>query len=74
MSWGFQDNPVVKEVVERLLSTAVWAPNHRLTEPWRFFVVKNPAPSGARLATWLTRRRWSATTTRTGPRGPERPS
>ena len=39
MSWDFQDNPVAKGVVERLLSTAVWAPNHRLTEPWRFFVV-----------------------------------
>ena len=21
-----------------MLDTAVWAPNHRLTEPWRFFV------------------------------------
>lgn len=39
MSWDFQDRPVAKEVVERMLSTAVWAPNHRLTEPWRFFVV-----------------------------------
>ena len=40
MSWEFQDSPIAKEVVERLLSTAVWAPNHRLTEPWRFFVVE----------------------------------
>ena len=39
MSWDFQDRPVAKEVVERMLSTAVWAPNHRLTEPWRFLVV-----------------------------------
>ena len=39
MSWAFQDRPGAKEVVERMLSTAVWAPNHRLTEPWRFFVV-----------------------------------
>ena len=39
MSWDFQDRSVAKEVVERMLSTAVWAPNHRLTEPWRFFVV-----------------------------------
>ena len=31
MSWAFQDRPVDKEVVERLLSTAIWAPNHRLT-------------------------------------------
>ena len=40
MSWDFQDSPVAKEVVERSLETAVWAPNHRLTEPWRFFVVE----------------------------------
>ena len=39
MSWDFKDTPISKEVVERLVSTAVWAPNHRLTEPWRFFVV-----------------------------------
>lgn len=44
MSWDFQDRPVAKEVVKRLLSTAVWAPNHRLTEPWRFFVVEKSSP------------------------------
>ena len=35
----FKDiEPVKKEVVEELLEAATMAPNHRLTEPWRFFV------------------------------------
>jgi nitroreductase len=25
--------------VEELIDAAVWAPNHRFTQPWRFFVV-----------------------------------
>lgn len=28
-----------RELIERLLDAAVWAPNHRLTEPWRFTVL-----------------------------------
>lgn len=28
--------PVGRELVNRLCEAAVWAPNHRLTEPWRF--------------------------------------
>src|SRR5215216_2763375 len=31
-------DPVPKELVERILESAVHAPNHRLTEPWRFHV------------------------------------
>lgn len=31
--------PVAKETIEQILDAAVWAPNHRLTEPWRFFVL-----------------------------------
>ena len=40
MAWRFKDTPVDREVVNRMLETAVWAPNHRLTEPWRFFVLE----------------------------------
>ncbi|WP_274651997.1 nitroreductase family protein [Paenibacillus humicola] len=32
-------DPVAKETIERILEAGVWAPNHRLTEPWRFFVM-----------------------------------
>lgn len=28
-----------REVVEEILDAATWAPNHRVTEPWRFFVL-----------------------------------
>src|SRR5215211_3402668 len=31
-------DPVPKELVERILESAVHAPNHRITEPWRFHV------------------------------------
>ena len=39
-AWKYKDNPVAREKMERMLDTAVWAPNHRLTEPWRFFVIE----------------------------------
>lgn len=32
----YKDEPVSLELVRELLETAVFAPNHRLTEPWRF--------------------------------------
>lgn len=32
-------DPVPKELVERLIDAAVWAPNHYLTEPWKFVVL-----------------------------------
>ncbi|REE93118.1 nitroreductase [Paenibacillus taihuensis] len=31
--------PIAKETIEQIIESAVWAPNHRLTEPWRFFVL-----------------------------------
>ena len=39
----FSDRPVTREQIERLLEAAVWAPNHRHTEPWRFHVVAGAA-------------------------------
>ena len=35
----FQDRPVPREQIEALLDAAVLAPNHRLTQPWRFYVL-----------------------------------
>lgn len=35
----FLDRTVSQELIEQCLSLAVWAPNHRLTEPWRFCVL-----------------------------------
>jgi nitroreductase len=35
----YRSDPVPRETVERLLECAVRAPNHKLTEPWRFAVL-----------------------------------
>jgi len=35
----FTDQPVSREEIERLLDVAVNAPNHRMTQPWRFYVL-----------------------------------
>src|SRR3954469_19737322 len=35
----FTDRPVSREQVETLLSAATLGPNHRLTQPWRFYVL-----------------------------------
>ncbi len=33
-----RQEPVAKELIERILESAVHAPNHKITEPWRFHV------------------------------------
>jgi nitroreductase len=35
----FRPDPIPKETIAQLLEVAVWVPNHRLTEPWQFFVL-----------------------------------
>lgn len=35
----FEDKAVPREIIEQCLSVAVWAPNHKLTEPWHFTIV-----------------------------------
>lgn len=39
----FSERKVHKEIVEKLLNNAVWAPSHGLTQPWRFKVFMNDA-------------------------------
>ncbi|MBA2874650.1 nitroreductase family protein [Thermaerobacillus caldiproteolyticus] len=34
----FEDRPVSPELVMELLETAIWVPNHRMTQPWRFIL------------------------------------
>ena len=36
--------------VERMMDAAIWAPNHRLTEPWRFFVLEQESAEKIRAA------------------------
>jgi nitroreductase len=35
----FADRPVTRQEIEALLDAAALAPNHRLTQPWRFYVL-----------------------------------
>ena len=39
----YRQEPVTRETIERLLECAVRAPNHKLTEPWRFAVLTGTA-------------------------------
>jgi nitroreductase len=44
-----------REVIERLIEAATWAPSHRRTEPWRFHVLagQGRAAMGEAVAAWL---------------------
>jgi len=37
--YEFRPDPIPEESVWRILEAGIWAPNHRLTQPWRFIVV-----------------------------------
>ncbi len=52
---AFAEECPPRDVVTRIIEAATWAPNHRLTEPWRFYVVagdRREAMCDA-LAGWL---------------------
>ena len=49
-AWKFSDHPVDRMAIERMLDAAIWAPNHRLTEPWRFFVLEQESPERVEAA------------------------
>jgi nitroreductase len=46
----FADRPVSRDEIETLLDAAVLAPNHRLTNPWRFYVLGPEARAAYGLA------------------------
>jgi nitroreductase len=46
----FTDRPVTRTEIETLLEAATLAPNHRLTQPWRFYVLGPEARYGYGLA------------------------
>ena len=61
---AFRPEPVDREVLDELFDLARWAPNHHLTNPWRFRVL---GPEGARAAEGrppARRRRQSSTAPR----------
>ena len=51
----YRADPVARETIELLLDCAIRAPNHKLTEPWRFAVLTGE--SKARLAEIRARHR-----------------
>ena len=51
----FRPDPIPRDTIARLLACAVRAPNHKLTEPWRFAVLTGGAV--ARLAELRARHR-----------------
>ena len=56
MTKEFTGAEVPRATLERLLDAAIWAPNHRLTNPWRFFVLEKDSPIRKQVAelAWQT--------------------
>ena len=50
MNNEFTDDVPSRESLQRMLDAAVWAPNHRLTNPWRFFVLEKGGQKRAEIA------------------------
>ena len=50
MNNEFTDAAPDQESLQRMLDAAVWAPNHRLTNPWRFFVLEKGGQKRAEVA------------------------
>ena len=50
MNNEFTDDVPSRESLRRMLDAAVWAPNHRLTNPWRFFVLEKGGQKRAEVA------------------------
>lgn len=47
----YNDEPILKDELDKILATANWAPNHKKTEPWRFKVIRGD--SKLKLANFL---------------------
>lgn len=47
---NFTDREVSDSVLRNIIEAACWAPNHRMTEPWRFYVLKKNGESRQRAA------------------------
>ena len=49
----FNHKPITKDTIEKIIEAATWAPNHRSTEPWRFFVIRKDSPIKSDIANGL---------------------
>ena len=59
---GFTDDPVNADALTRMLNAAIWAPNHRLTEPWRFFVITHDSRRKQEIADLAAATAWEQST------------
>ena len=50
MNNEFTDDVPGQDALQRMLDAAIWAPNHRLTNPWRFFVLEKGGAKRAEVA------------------------
>ena len=50
MNNDFSNMVPSRDALQRMLDAAVWAPNHRLTNPWRFYVLEKQGEARARVA------------------------
>ena len=50
MNNEFTDDVPGRDALQRMLDAAIWAPNHRLTNPWRFFVLEKGGAKRAEVA------------------------
>ena len=50
MNNDFNDSVPDRDALQRMLDAAVWAPNHRLTNPWRFYVLEKGGEKRAQVA------------------------
>ena len=50
MNNEFTDATPTRESLQRMLDAAIWAPNHRLTNPWRFVVLERGGAKRAEVA------------------------
>ena len=50
MNNDFSDAVPERDAIQRMLDAAVWAPNHRLTNPWRFYVLEKGGEKRAQVA------------------------
>ncbi len=56
--YHFKSDPLPDGTIDQLIEAATWAPNHRLTEPWRFLMVEGESKQAlAELRGELARRR-----------------
>jgi nitroreductase len=42
----FLQTPVPRGLVQEAIETAIWAPNHHVTEPWKFYLLGEAAKQG----------------------------